>query len=150
MAPRYNVITMIMTTLFCMCTGGSVTAGLGIYDTMQYIMPPISTWCIGQASSAGSLLLCAGTAGMRHSLPNSRVMIHQPSGQAAVRWIPNLPLPVVVAQVLWSAAAVCCRQMPLLKLCTSASYYHAASYSEAGKGTWCIFCTERVRITTVA
>ncbi|CAN8010518.1 unnamed protein product [Ixodes pacificus] len=63
--------------------GGSVTAGLGIYDTMQYIMPPISTWCIGQACSAGSLLLCAGTAGMRHSLPHSRIMIHQPSGQAS-------------------------------------------------------------------
>ncbi|XP_064476941.1 ATP-dependent Clp protease proteolytic subunit, mitochondrial-like [Ornithodoros turicata] len=63
--------------------GGSVTAGLGIYDTMQYIMPPISTWCIGQACSAGSLLLCAGTDGMRHSLPNSRIMVHQPSGHAA-------------------------------------------------------------------
>lgn len=60
-----------------------MTAGLGIYDTMQYIMPPISTWCIGQACSAGSLLLCAGTDGMRHSLPNSRIMIHQPSGHAA-------------------------------------------------------------------
>ncbi|KAH9385024.1 hypothetical protein HPB48_027060 [Haemaphysalis longicornis] len=63
--------------------GGSVTAGLGIYDTMQYIMPPISTWCIGQACSAASLLLCAGTPGMRQSLPNSRIMVHQPSGHAA-------------------------------------------------------------------
>lgn len=63
--------------------GGSVTAGLGIYDTMQYVLPPIATWCVGQACSMASLLLCAGTAGMRHSLPNSRVMIHQPSGQAS-------------------------------------------------------------------
>ncbi|GAB1607378.1 ATP-dependent Clp protease proteolytic subunit, mitochondrial-like [Argonauta hians] len=61
--------------------GGSVTAGLGIYDTMQYVQPPIATWCVGQACSMASLLLSAGTAGMRHSLPNSRIMIHQPSGQ---------------------------------------------------------------------
>ncbi|XP_005095045.1 ATP-dependent Clp protease proteolytic subunit, mitochondrial [Aplysia californica] len=63
--------------------GGSVTAGLGIYDTMQYVQPPIATWCVGQACSMASLLLCSGAPGMRHSLPNSRVMIHQPSGQAA-------------------------------------------------------------------
>jgi len=63
--------------------GGSVTAGLGIYDTMQYVLPPISTWCVGQACSMASLLLCAGNPGMRHSLPNSRVMIHQPSGHAS-------------------------------------------------------------------
>ncbi|KAB0797301.1 hypothetical protein PPYR_08295 [Photinus pyralis] len=62
--------------------GGSVTAGLGIYDTMQYILPPISTWCVGQACSMASLLLAAGTKGMRYSLPNARVMIHQPSGGA--------------------------------------------------------------------
>jgi len=62
--------------------GGSVTAGLAIYDTMQYIRPPVATWCVGQAASMGSLLLAAGTKGMRHSLPNSRVMIHQPSGGA--------------------------------------------------------------------
>ncbi|RWS26498.1 ATP-dependent Clp protease proteolytic subunit-like protein [Leptotrombidium deliense] len=62
--------------------GGVVTAGLGIYDTMQYVLPPISTWCVGQACSIASLLLCAGTEGMRHSLPNSRIMIHQPHGQA--------------------------------------------------------------------
>ena len=62
--------------------GGSVTSGLAIYDTMQYIMPPIATWCVGQAASMGSLLLCAGTPGMRHSLPNSRIMIHQPLGGA--------------------------------------------------------------------
>ncbi|MGH0189403.1 UNVERIFIED_CONTAM: hypothetical protein FKN15_035403 [Acipenser sinensis] len=60
--------------------GGVVTAGLGIYDTMQYILNPISTWCVGQAASMGSLLLAAGSPGMRHSLPNSRIMIHQPSG----------------------------------------------------------------------
>merc|ERR1711988_1564844 len=62
--------------------GGSVTAGLGIYDTMQYVLPPIATWCVGQACSMGSLLLAAGSPGMRHSLPNSRIMIHQPSGAA--------------------------------------------------------------------
>ncbi|XP_071118806.1 ATP-dependent Clp protease proteolytic subunit, mitochondrial-like isoform X2 [Haliotis cracherodii] len=63
--------------------GGSVTAGLGIYDTMQYIQPPIATWCVGQACSMASLLMCAGESGMRHSLPNSRIMVHQPSGQAS-------------------------------------------------------------------
>nr|AEE63411.1 unknown [Dendroctonus ponderosae] len=62
--------------------GGSVTAGLGIYDTMQYILPPVATWCVGQAASMASLLLASGTPGMRHSLPNARIMIHQPSGGA--------------------------------------------------------------------
>ncbi|XP_053440020.1 ATP-dependent Clp protease proteolytic subunit, mitochondrial isoform X1 [Nycticebus coucang] len=62
--------------------GGVVTAGLAIYDTMQYILNPICTWCVGQAASMGSLLLAAGSPGMRHSLPNSRIMIHQPSGGA--------------------------------------------------------------------
>ena len=60
--------------------GGVVTSGLSIYDTMQYIKPKVSTVCIGQAASMGSLLLTAGEAGMRFSLPNSRVMVHQPSG----------------------------------------------------------------------
>jgi len=60
--------------------GGSVTAGLAIYDTMQYVLPPIATWCVGQACSMGSLLLCAGADGMRYSLPNARIMVHQPSG----------------------------------------------------------------------
>jgi len=60
--------------------GGVVTAGLSIYDTMQFIKPKVSTLCIGQAASMGSLLLCAGEAGMRFSLPNSRIMVHQPSG----------------------------------------------------------------------
>jgi len=60
--------------------GGHVTAGLGIYDTMQYVLPPVSTWCVGQACSMASLLLAAGNPGMRHSLPNARIMIHQPSG----------------------------------------------------------------------
>jgi len=60
--------------------GGVVTSGLSIYDTMQYIRPKISTVCIGQAASMGSLLLAAGEKGMRFSLPNSRVMVHQPSG----------------------------------------------------------------------
>ncbi|XP_014375380.1 ATP-dependent Clp protease proteolytic subunit, mitochondrial isoform X2 [Alligator sinensis] len=62
--------------------GGVVTSGLAIYDTMQYILNPICTWCVGQAASMGSLLLAAGSPGMRHSLPNSRIMIHQPSGGA--------------------------------------------------------------------
>lgn len=62
--------------------GGVVTAGLAIYDTMQYVKPPIATWCVGQACSMGSLLLAAGAPGLRHSLPNSRIMIHQPSGGA--------------------------------------------------------------------
>jgi ATP-dependent Clp protease protease subunit len=60
--------------------GGSVTAGLAIYDTMQYIKPDIATVCIGQAASMGALLLAAGTAKKRYSLPNSRIMIHQPMG----------------------------------------------------------------------
>lgn len=60
--------------------GGVVTAGLSIYDTMQYVKPDISTLCIGQAASMGSLLLAAGAKGKRYSLPHSRIMIHQPSG----------------------------------------------------------------------
>jgi ATP-dependent Clp protease protease subunit len=60
--------------------GGVVTSGMAIYDTMQFIRPPVSTLCIGQAASMGSLLLCAGEAGMRYALPNARIMVHQPSG----------------------------------------------------------------------
>ncbi|WP_430395301.1 ATP-dependent Clp endopeptidase proteolytic subunit ClpP [Ferrovibrio sp.] len=60
--------------------GGLVTSGLAIYDTMQYIRPKVMTLCIGQAASMGSLLLAAGEKGMRYSLPNSRIMVHQPSG----------------------------------------------------------------------
>src|SRR5690606_33052073 len=60
--------------------GGVVTSGLGIYDTMQFIRPAVSTLCVGQAASMGSLLLTAGEAGMRGALPNARVMVHQPSG----------------------------------------------------------------------
>ena len=60
--------------------GGIVTSGLAMYDTMEYIRPDIATVCIGQAASMGSLLLMAGTAGKRHSLPNARIMTHQPSG----------------------------------------------------------------------
>ena len=67
--------------------GGLVTAGLAIYDTMQYVRPAIHTYCIGQAASMGSLLLCSGVKGHRYALPNARVMVHQPSasfyGQAA-------------------------------------------------------------------
>ena len=60
--------------------GGSVTAGMSIYDTMQFIKPDVSTMCIGQAASMGAFLLAGGTKGKRYALPNSRVMIHQPSG----------------------------------------------------------------------
>jgi ATP-dependent Clp protease protease subunit len=60
--------------------GGVVTSGMAIYDTMQFIRPPIATLCIGQAASMGSLLLAAGTAGMRYALNNARIMVHQPSG----------------------------------------------------------------------
>ena len=60
--------------------GGVVTSGMAIYDTMQFIRSPIATLCIGQAASMGSLLLAAGTAGMRYALPNARIMVHQPSG----------------------------------------------------------------------
>ena len=62
--------------------GGVVSAGLAIYDTMQYIRSPVSTVCIGQAASMGSLLLCPGAAGKRFALPNARIMVHQPSGGA--------------------------------------------------------------------
>lgn len=62
--------------------GGVVSSGLAMYDTMQYIRSPVSTACIGQAASMGSLLLCAGAKGKRYALPNSRVMVHQPSGGA--------------------------------------------------------------------
>lgn len=62
--------------------GGSVTAGLAIYDTMQFVKPDVSTYCLGQAASMGSLLLCAGATGKRFALPYSRIMIHQPWGGA--------------------------------------------------------------------
>jgi ATP-dependent Clp protease, protease subunit len=62
--------------------GGVVSAGLAIYDAMQYIRSPVSTVCVGQAASMGSLLLCAGAKGKRYALPNARVMVHQPSGGA--------------------------------------------------------------------
>lgn len=60
--------------------GGSVTSGLAIYDTMQFVKCDVATYCVGQASSMGAMLLCAGTKGKRHALPNSRIMIHQPWG----------------------------------------------------------------------
>jgi len=69
-------------SLYINSPGGIVTSGLAIYDTMQYIRPDVSTLCIGQAASMGSLLLAAGAPGKRVALPNSRVMIHQPSGGA--------------------------------------------------------------------
>ena len=67
-------------SLYINSPGGIVTAGMAIYDTMQFIRPPVSTLCIGQAASMGSLLLTAGEKGMRYCLPHSRVMVHQPSG----------------------------------------------------------------------
>jgi ATP-dependent Clp protease protease subunit len=67
-------------SLYINSPGGVVTAGLAIYDTMQFIKPDVSTLCIGQAASAAALLLCAGAEGKRYCLPNSRVMIHQPLG----------------------------------------------------------------------
>lgn len=66
--------------LYINSPGGSVTAGLAIYDTMQYIASPVATVCMGMAASMGAILLCAGTAGKRYALPNSRIMIHQPMG----------------------------------------------------------------------
>lgn len=67
-------------SLYVNSPGGSVTAGLAIYDTMQYIKSPISTICVGQAASMGALLLCAGKKGKRFSLPHARILIHQPLG----------------------------------------------------------------------
>lgn len=67
-------------TMYINSPGGVVTAGMAIYDTMQYVGPDVATICIGQAASMGALLLCAGAAGKRACLPNSRVMIHQPLG----------------------------------------------------------------------
>jgi len=66
--------------LYINSPGGSVTAGLAIYDTMQFVKPDVATTCIGQAASMGAILLAAGAAGKRFTLPNSRIMIHQPSG----------------------------------------------------------------------
>jgi ATP-dependent Clp protease protease subunit len=66
--------------LYINSPGGVVTSGLAIYDTMQFIKPKVSTLCVGQAASMGSLLLCAGETGLRYALPNARVMLHQPSG----------------------------------------------------------------------
>ncbi|MBC6439465.1 MAG: ATP-dependent Clp endopeptidase proteolytic subunit ClpP [Rhodospirillales bacterium] len=68
--------------LYVNSPGGAVTAGLAMYDTMQYIRPNVQTLCIGQAASMGALLLCAGSRGHRFALPQSRIMIHQPSGGA--------------------------------------------------------------------
>lgn len=68
--------------LYINSPGGSVTAGLSIYDTMQFVKPDVSTMCVGQAASMGSFLLAAGTKGKRYCLPNARTMIHQPSGGA--------------------------------------------------------------------
>ena len=69
--------------LFLNSPGGSVTAGLAIYDTMQFVQCPVATYCIGQAASMGAMLLAAGTKGKRHALPHARIMIHQPWGGVA-------------------------------------------------------------------
>ncbi|MHC4918507.1 MAG: ATP-dependent Clp protease proteolytic subunit [Planctomycetota bacterium] len=69
--------------LFLNSPGGSVTAGLAIYDTIQFVQCPVATYCLGQAASMGALLLTAGTKGKRHALPNARIMIHQPWGGVA-------------------------------------------------------------------
>ena len=68
--------------LYISSPGGSISAGMGIYDTMQYIKPPVHTMCVGQAASMGSFLLAAGEPGHRYALPHSRIMIHQPLGGA--------------------------------------------------------------------
>jgi len=68
--------------LYVNSPGGSVTAGLAIYDTMQYVRPPVATICVGQAASMGAVLLLAGAKGKRQALPNSRIMVHQPMGGA--------------------------------------------------------------------
>jgi len=68
-------------SMYINCPGGSITAGLALYDTMQYIKPEVHTWCIGQAASMAAVLLAAGEPGHRYALPYSRVMIHQPWGQ---------------------------------------------------------------------
>jgi ATP-dependent Clp protease protease subunit len=70
-------------SVYVNCPGGSITAGLAVYDTMQYIQPEVHTWCIGQAASMGAVLLAAGEHGHRYALPYSRVLIHQPWGQLA-------------------------------------------------------------------
>ena len=67
-------------SLYINTPGGSVTAGLAIYDTIQFVKPPVATYCVGQAASMGALLLCAGTKGKRFTLPDARIMIHQPWG----------------------------------------------------------------------
>lgn len=69
-------------SLYINSPGGAVTAGLAVYDTMQYVKPDVSTMCVGQAASAGSMLLMAGAKGKRYALPNARIMTHQPSGGA--------------------------------------------------------------------
>jgi ATP-dependent Clp protease protease subunit len=66
--------------IYINCPGGMVTSGLAVYDTMQFVKPPISTYCVGQATSMGALLLAAGTKGKRFALPHARIMIHQPWG----------------------------------------------------------------------
>jgi ATP-dependent Clp protease protease subunit len=93
--------------LYINSPGGSVTAGLGIYDTMQYVSCDVSTYCIGQAASMGAVLLAAGTKGKRNALPNSRIMIHQPLGgtrgsttEILIRLKENLRIKKVLNEIL--------------------------------------------------
>ena len=76
----YDIYSRLLKERVIFLVGGIVTAGMAIYDTMQFIKPDVSTICVGQAASMGALLLAAGAAGKRYALPNSRVMIHQPLG----------------------------------------------------------------------
>src|SRR5579871_4871543 len=78
--------------------GGHVTSGLGMYDTMQFIRPPVSTLCVGQAASMGSLLLAAGEPGMRWSLPNARIMVHQPSPASRARQATSNAMPKIFSR----------------------------------------------------
>ena len=99
--------------------GGSVTAGMAIYDTMQYIQAPVSTVCIGQACSMGSLLLAAGEPGKRHALPYARVMVHQPSGSAYVCITLSLSMHVSSLLVSFSLFCACVRLCLCVLVCRS-------------------------------
>lgn len=102
--------------------GGVVTAGLAIYDTMQFVKPPVATLCVGQACSMGSLLLAAGEPGMRRALPNSRIMIHQPSGGVQVCASPRV--------LLRSMAQLLATNLPDLCMARSLTTLFATSLPE--------------------
>jgi len=79
-------------SLYINSPGGSITAGMAIYDTMQFVRPDIQTYCLGQAASAAAVLLAAGTPGKRHALPNARILIHQPSMEGAYGQVSDLEI----------------------------------------------------------